>query len=309
MIFKSDGSFNGRFISFALLCIIALFLVFASYFTVKEQERGIVTMWGQFGYVANPGIGFKIPLAQAVYAMPVDAQALRISDHTADNKEEGVNTYTIDNQEVDIIATVQYRIDPKDVERVYKNFLNYKARLYEIVLDRLKAEMGKVNITHVAEQRGKIRDAVEEIVKRDAALIGVTVTDFQLSDIQYTKSFRLAVSQAADAKAKIDQKEHERVQEEKTAQTRQIKALGEANAAREAAKGEADAIEVKAKAEARAIQIKGEAQAAAMRAQANALQANAHLVQMKIAEQWNGALPQWMTPGSPVPLLNLQAPK
>jgi regulator of protease activity HflC (stomatin/prohibitin superfamily) len=283
-------------------------LLSMSQFKVREYERGVVTTWGRLSYVASPGVGFKIPILQSVEMWRIDANAIRVSEGMKNGKEDGINTYTIDNQEVDVVATVQYRIDPDKVAHVYANFQNYERRLYEMAVDRVKSEMGKVNITHVAEQRGKIRDAVEEIIKRDAAVMGITVADFQLTNLEYQPAFRAAVASAATAKAQIDQREYERQQAEKAAQTAKTKAEGEANAARETAKGKADAIDAVAKAEARAIQVKGEAQAAAMRAQANALQANPHLVAMKIAEQWKGDVPQWVGSQGSVPLINLQAP-
>ena len=42
-----------------------------------------------------------------------------------------------------------------------------------------------------------------------------------------------------------------------------------------------------------------------MKAQANALSANPVLVEMKKAEQWNGALPTAIYAGAPIPFMNV----
>jgi regulator of protease activity HflC (stomatin/prohibitin superfamily) len=190
------------------------------------------------------------------------------------------------------------------IEFIYQNAQDFKPRLVSIAVDRLKAEFGKVNAAHVAEKRGELRDTIKAVLKRDAQALGVEVTDFQLTNLEYTKSFRSAVEQAASAKAMVETREQEKQQAIRQAERAKIDAEGKANAAREAAKGDADARLVIAQAEAKAIQLKGEAQATAMRAQANALSANPVLVEMKKAEQWNGVLPAAIYAGAPIPFMS-----
>lgn len=288
-----------------IAAIFGIIFFLATYFTVAEYERTVVTRFGKFSYVADPGLHFKMPFVNATNTYHVGIDSMVISAGKGEKGQLiGVNTYSVDNQEVDIIATVQYRIAPDKVQFIFENVQDYRTRLFDMIVDRLKSEMGKVNATHVAERRGEIKKAVQEVLQRDAKLLlGVNVTDFQLTNIEYQKGFRDAVAAAANAKAGIDTRENEQRQAEKVAETKKISALGEANAAREKAKGEADAIDVKAKAEARAIQVKGEAQAAAMRAQATALSANPVLVEMKKAEQWDGVLPAAIYAGAPIPFM------
>lgn len=284
------------------VCGIIFFLT--TYFTVAEYERTVVTRFGKFSYVADPGLHFKMPFVNATNTYHVGIESMVIhAGKNAQGQLIGVNTYSVDNQEVDIIATVQYRIPPEKVQFLFENVQDYRTRLFDMIVDRLKSEMGKVNATHVAEKRGEIKKAVQEVLQRDAKLLGVNVTDFQLTNIEYQKGFRDAVAAAANAKAGIDTRENEQRQQEKVAETKKIAALGEANAAREKAKGEADAILVKAQANAKAIKLEGEAKADAMKAQAQALSANPVLVEMKKAEQWNGALPTAIYAGAPIPFM------
>lgn len=278
-----------KFIASAVGGLFVLTACISSYFTVEQYERGIVKTWGKISYVADPGIGFKVPFVQRVTYMRTDIRSISPS--------KAVNTYTEDNQEIDILFTVFYRLPPDRVAFIYENAQDYYERLFNIANDRTKAEMGKVKLEHFAEHRGAIRDKIRETLKNDAKVLGVDVTDFQFTDVEYTKAFRAAVEQASVQKAGVETREWERQQAEKAALTKRITAEGDANAAREKAKGEADAIAFKAIAEAKAIQIKGEATAAAMRAQANALSANPVLVEMKKAEQWNGALPSQVLSG------------
>lgn len=269
---------------FFVFLLMVVFLM--TYFTVDQNELAVVTRFGHMVYVADPGLHYKIPFVNSTEHYRTDIQELK--------PKEAVNTYTIDNQEVDVTFTVFYRIPSDKVPFIFTNNRDYQARLMTLSIDRLKAAMGQVNVQSVAEKRGELRDVIFTTLQRDAQPLGVEVTGFLLPDLQYTKGFREAVNNAAVQKAMIESVEYQRQQAEKSALTAKIKAEGEANAVRAAAAGAADGRLLQAKAEAQAIQLQGEATAKAIKAQSDALSANARLVEYKKAERWNGELPKNM---------------
>ena len=278
--------------------ILAFIVAFDGYFTVQQYQRTVVTRFGQLTYVAEPGFHFKLPFVDATRPFRID-----ITDVAP---EKAVNTYTIDNQEVDILFNVYYRVPVDQVAFIYQNVSDARERLYIMAVDRLKVEMGKVNVTSVAEKRGQLRDAVKAVLQNDAKSLGIEVTDFQLTNLQYDEGFRNAVKNAAVQKANIEAVEYQRQQAEKAAETARIQAIGQANAARETARGAADARVLQATAEAKAIQLQGEAQAAAIQAQAEALKANPELVNLRRAERWDGKLPTAIYGSAPIPFLQSQ---
>lgn len=287
-----------------------VFVVFiGTYFTVQQNERTVVSRWGQFSYVAEPGLHFKMPFSDSTTDYRTDIQSLW-------SGKDKVNTYTVDNQEVDVSFTIFYRIPTDKVAYIYTNNRDYDARLRSMAIDRLKAAMGQVNVQLVAEKRGELRDAIKAILIHDLAPMGVEITDFQLTDLQYTEAFRNAVNNAAVQKANIESVEYQRQQAEKTAQTVKIAAIGQADAAREQARGAADATVLNAKAaaesrllqataEAKAIQLQGEAQGAAIKAQAEALKQNVDLTELRKAERWDGKLPTSVYAGAPIPFMSV----
>lgn len=287
----------------------ALFAIvfFMSYFTVAQYEQAVVTTWGKIAHVAGPGLNFKVPFVQSVRFYRTDIQSLTLAGNEK-GEVKGINTYTIDNQEVDVVFNVFYRIPANKVEFVYQNAQDYHMRLFNITVDRIKAEMGKINVEHLAQKRGELRETIRKVLVKDAETLGLQVTDFQMPNIEYTTSFRKAVESAAAAKAMVETREQEKQQAMRIAEKAKIAAEGEANAAREKAKGDADARVALAEAEARAIQMQGEAQAKAIRAQADALAQNAKLVELRKAERWDGKLPVQML-SSVVPFMNYEAAK
>jgi regulator of protease activity HflC (stomatin/prohibitin superfamily) len=277
-------------IAAAIAVVCAMLLFFATYFTVDQNERGVVSTWGEFKYLAEPGLHFKVPFRD-------DVTYYKSPDMMSFSPEKPVNTYTVDNQEIDIIFTVFYYIPPARVQFIFEKSRDYKMLLFKMAEDRLKAEMGRVSVAHVAEKRGEIRDTIKVTLVADAKVLGVEVADFQLTNLEYTKSFRQAVEGAAAARQTIVTRENERLQEVETAERVRTKA-----------RGEADAKVLHARAEAQAIQLRGEAEAKAIRAQAEALQQNQRLVELRKAERWNGELPKQLLSGI-VPFMQFSAPE
>lgn len=291
---------NLKLIAGGIVGVCIMILALMTYYRVEQYERVVVTRFGKVTEVADPGLHFRVPFVHSIHTFRIDMRQYT-------NMKQPANTYTIDNQEVDVVFTIFYNIAPDRVRFVYENAQNYEAMLANIVWDRLKAEMGQVNASHVAEKRGEIRDKIKGVIQRDAQSIGINVTDFQLTNMEFQKSFREAVSMAATAKAMVETREQEKQQAIRVAERAKIDAEGKANAAREEAKGEADSRIFIATAEAKAIQMRGEAEAKAIKAQAEALQQNQKLVELRKAEKWNGALPVWHGAG-PIPFMSIDKP-
>jgi regulator of protease activity HflC (stomatin/prohibitin superfamily) len=287
-----------KMVGLGIVALLLIIVFFMTNFTVSQNEVAVVTTWGQLSHVAGPGLHFKMPFMQDAYVYRTDLQSL-----SSTNK---VNTYTIDNQEVDIQYTVFYQIPNEKIEYIFGHNRDYQARLTSLVIDRIKAAMGQVNVQQVAEKRGELRDKIKDTLIHDAQPLGVEIIDFQLPDLQYTDAFRAAVNNAAVQKANIESVEYQRQQSVKTAEMVAIQAQGQANATRETAKGAADSRLLQATAEAKAIQLQGEAQAQAIQAQAEALKANPDLVNLRKAEKWDGKLPTNMYGSAPIPFINVE---
>jgi membrane protease subunit HflC len=296
------GLFGAAGLIVIALVAIGLYIV-SPFFTVGEYERTVVTRFGQFSSVAGPGLHFRIPFVNGLETFPINIQRMT-KDH--------LNTYTVDNQELDALVTLNFRIPENEVRRVFTTNRDYRANLESFMIDRFKREMGKINITAVAAHRGDVSLAVQKSLAEEAmTLYGIQIVDFQINDIRYTEQYRRAVDAAAIAKAKVEQAEQERRQAEVNAHRLKIQAEGEANAVREQARGKADGELLLATAQAKGKELVGLAEAKALEAQGQALRSNDALIQLEFAKRWSGNLPQNMYATTPVPFLNLtpEAPK
>ena len=297
---KGIFGFGAAGLAVAGLLLILLYII-SPFYTVGEYERTVVTRFGQFHSLAGPGLHFRIPFVNGLETFPIGIQRMQ-KDH--------LNTYTVDNQELDALVTLNYRIPESEVRRVFTTNRDYRANLESFMIDRFKREMGKINITQVAAHRGDVALAVQKSLETEAlALFGISVVDFQINDIRYTEQYRKAVDAAAIAKAKVEQSEQERRQAEVVAQRQKIQAEGEANAVREQARGKADGELLLATAQAKGKELVGLAEAKALEAQGQALRSNASLIQLEVAKRWSGNLPVNMYGSAPLPFLNLHQPE
>jgi len=258
-----------------IACGFILFLM--TYYTVQPNERAVLTRFGAIVAIESEGLHFKTPFVNSVQFLPMDIQDIA--------PKQAVNTYTIDNQEVDVNFNLFYRLppEPEKLEYIVRFVKDYKQRLESIAVDRLKAEMGKINVAHVAEKRGELRDKIKVVITASVQSLGLIITDFQLTNLEYTKSFKAAVEAAASAKANVETRIQELEQAKQTAER-----------VRTEAKGQADAKVTVAQAGAQAIELRGRAEAAAIEAQAKALAANTGLTELRKAERWDGKLPATM---------------
>jgi regulator of protease activity HflC (stomatin/prohibitin superfamily) len=277
------------------VAVVGLGVVFGSYFTVAQYERAVVSRAGAMSYIADPGLHFKVPFLDSVRTYRVDIQQFTTLK---------LNTYTVDNQEVDATLTVQWQIPTDQVGFIFTNTPDPEQNLQSMVIDRFKVEGGKINVTEFANNRGALVRKVYDIVRDEAErLYHIRVTDVQLPNLDYQESFRVAQAGAAVVKTQIEQASGLKLKAEIDAETAKARAAGEANAAIEAARGRAQATQLEADADAHARMVKGQADARAQELMADALSKNASLVEYERAVRWNGQLPQNMYGSAPIPYL------
>lgn len=295
---KSENHFTSNWKKYCLGGVAAFTIMTAwgNYYTVQPTERAVVTRAGNFQDVAGPGMHMTTPFVTRLTWYELQMQQFTTAK---------LNTYTVDNQEVDAVLVVQYNIPELEIPFIYNNVGDVQSKLLNMVIDRWKVEAGKVNVSEIANNRGKLIKNVLEIVKSEAArLYHVNVVDVQLNNLDYQDSYRAAQALAATVKTQIEASEGLRQKASIEAETAKISATGVANQAIEAARGQAESVRLNAIAEAERIKVTGEANAKAQELMAKALTSNPTLVDLERAKRWNGVLPQNIYAGTPIPFLN-----
>jgi len=156
--------------------------------------------------------------------------------------------------------------------------------LRNMVQDSLNRRAGKLPIEAVyGDGKTDLIVQVQEDVIAQVKDIGIIIEKmYWIGEIRLPQTVKAALNAKIEATQKAQQRENEVAQ-----------AKAEADKAVEEARGIADSKILVAKAEAEAIRIRGEA-----------LKQNQQLVDLTIAERWNGVLPQ--ITGGATPLLDMR---
>jgi regulator of protease activity HflC (stomatin/prohibitin superfamily) len=299
--------------------LIGLSLLTGAFFTVPQTDRCYVT---QFRQVVNensgpvgPGLHFKLPMIQ-------DVDCIQVSRST-DNLGV-VPVTTKDTFTVEMSVGVTTEIPDRSVYRLLyqtgrQGHTDINANINPNIINTLRNIIGRYELIQIAgEEQTTVRNAfqaaVMEMLERDW---GVTVKEVQLSINRLPREYNERMVQAQSAQATIVLAQRQQQQARIEADTNVIQATGQANMlAAQAdgqrrqrelvAQGEAAARRLQAEAEANAIRIQGEATAEAATRMAEAISKNPALVALEQARRWNGALPQNIYAGAPVPFINVQ---
>lgn len=244
--------------------------------TIEPSARGIkVVMKKVEKEPLMPGYYFTNPFTTSVIEMNVQTQKL----------EKEALAYTKDVQQASLKYSINYNLNPANVVTMYQNVgADWEEKLIPPLTNALiKDEVGKYAATDLIAKRSAVTASITTILGEQLAQRGIIMTTFQLSDIQFDEAFE----QAAENKVRA-------VQEAEKAENDTVRIREEANQYTIKSQAEADSQLSIAKAQAEAMKIKNDA-----------LSNNPKLIEMTLAERWNGALPQIMSGGNSLNVLDV----
>jgi len=163
-------------ISKFLLPILALagFVVYLSFFTVKEINQAIVLQFGDpKRVIAEPGLQMKIPFIQNVVFL--DRRILSLDPAP----EEVIAS---DQKRLIVDAYARFKIvDPLKFYVSVGNEMVARSRLATIINSRLRSVLGKHSLaTLLSEDRTKQMAVIQDGVNAEAEKFGITIIDIRI---------------------------------------------------------------------------------------------------------------------------------
>jgi len=203
-------------IPLAVLCIFALTLILGSFFTVNTAQVAVITRFGKFLRVADPGLNWKTPYFDAVAGLV----SLRVNQIALT-----METKTRDNVFVTIPISVQNRVRPEKVYDAFYKLSDPVAQIKSYVEQVILGHVPSMTLDEVFASQSSIAAAVKKELDVDMSAFGYEIVNVLVTDI------------IPDAKVKSAMNDINAAQREQVAAT---------------ARGEADKILVVKKAEAEA---------------------------------------------------------
>lgn len=263
-------------------------VLLGSWYTVDQGERGVLLRNGAVIGIAEPGLGFKVPLIDSVSRITVQSQ-VRVYEEVA--------AYSKDQQTAVMRVSVSYSLPPDQVGLIYAEYGGHDgivARLLDRQVSRsLEEVFGRFTAVSAIQDRQGLGIAVQASVQK--AVVGpLVVTGVQIENIDFSDAYENSIEQRMLAEVEVQKVQQNAAREKVQAEIAVIQA-----------QASADARVATAKAEAEATRLRGDAEADAIRAKSAALASNPALIALVQAERWNGQLPTTMVPGATVPFLQM----
>jgi len=281
-----------RLLLLGLVALVLLASVFGAFYTVDQGMRGVQLRYGAVVGIAEPGLHFKMPYVDSVKLISVQNQTVAY---------DKLEAYSRDQQPAIMRVSVSFHVPHGQVNDLYSQYGtvdNLVDRLISRKLpDEVKNVFGRYNAISVIQDRSKFGLDVNEAVKKETRG-PVMIDSVQVEEISFSQAYEDSVEKRMMAEVEIQTKRQ-------NLETERINA----EIAVTQAKARADSSLAEATAQAEATRIGGEAEAAAIKARGDALRQNAGLVQLTLAEKWDGQLPTTMVPNGGTPLINLNPPR
>lgn len=284
----------------AVLGVVALIIFGGSFYTIDQGERGVILRYGAVVGTAEPGLGFKLPLIDSVVKISVQSRA---------QVYENVPTYSRDQQLANVTISVNYRLPPDQVEKIYAEYGGESGILSRLidrrVYEQMKNVFGRFNAVTSIQERSRLNSETETAI-RDFINGPVLIESVQIENIDFSEAYEQSIENRMLAEVEVQKLRQNAEREKVQAEITVTQANARADAIRAEAEANAAATRLAGQAEADNIRARGMAEAETISAKAAALRDNPGLVNLTATEKWNGQLPATMVPGAAVPFIGVK---
>ena len=216
-----------------------------------------------------------------------------------------LSAYSYDQQIIESYRlSITWSYDADKIDQVYKYFGTgvsdniFHTVISPVVQQSTKTILGQYTAVTIVQDRAKLDHSIAQVMEQQLKEYPVKILSIQLEDVNFSKNYESIIEQTAQKKQEVETARNELQKVQIESQKQAAQAEAENKAIKLQADAEAYRITVQAKAEADAIRLKGDA-----------LRSNRELVDLTIAEKWDGSVPQTVVASgngsSVVPLLNI----
>ena len=199
-----------------------LLLLLSALYTVPAGDVGIVTRWGAVHRIVPPGLGIKIPVAEAVHRMSVQTQKDEVEASSA----------SLNLQTVSAIIAVNYRLDGKYASTVYQSIgIDYQEKVVApAIQNAFKSATAKYTAENLIKMREAVRIDAETELQKQLEPYHIIVENFNIINFDFSPEYNASI----EAKQVMEQNvQTARLELEKTkieAEQRVVEAQGQADA-------------------------------------------------------------------------------
>lgn len=228
-------------ITFYIIIFIGIIVFFSSFVTVKQGTIAVITVFGKYRRILNPGLNLKLPLVEQIYAR------ISIQNRSVELEFQAV---TLDQANVYFKAMLLYSVldqSEESIKNVAFKFVderNLMQALIRTIEGSIRAYVATKKQADVLVLRKDIVEHVKEQLDTILETWGYHLQDLQLNDITFDEAVMKSMSQvvASNNLKAAAENEGQALLITKT----------------KAAEAEGNAIKIAAEAERQAAQLRGQ---------------------------------------------------
>ena len=223
------------------LITVIILIAATSVFTVPQQQAYVIERFGKFHTVRFAGIHMRIPL--------VDRIAVK-TNMRVNQLNVQLETKTLDNVFVTVVASTQFRVNPNDVATAYYELRDPAGQLRSYMEDALRSAIPALTLDDAFARKDDVAFDVQKTVGNEMSRFGFTVVKTLITAIDPSPQVKNAMDSINAAQrekeATRQRAEANRIQIETQAQAEaektRLQGEGQANYRREIANGIVDQI-------------------------------------------------------------------
>jgi membrane protease subunit HflK len=201
------GRPNGSLIFWAVVGVVAIWLVFTTTHSIAPGERGVVTRFGRYSYTLGPGIGMTLP-APIDRVQKVDVESIRSADLGSQSSEDLM--LTGDQNLLDIAYSVRWNI--KNPEWYLFQLSQPDETIRQVAESAMRSVISQVTLQDAmgdkrSEIESQVADRMQHILDAYHAGIDVQGVAIQQADppAEVNDAFKEVTAAQQDAKSYINQ--------------------------------------------------------------------------------------------------------
>ena len=276
-----------RIIAIAAAALLVLVLATDCFSTVPVGSTGILLTFGKVeeGKALSEGLHFKLPFIQKIVSM----------DNRVNKLELSTQAFSKDIQTVSATLAVNYRLQAEKSFEIYKTHgTQYEQNIIvPATHEVLKSVCAQFTAEELISKRAESSDMMRVELDNKLSEMGITITDFNIIDFDFSDEF----IEAVESKQVAEQLKNKAATENETAiaqaeREKQVaikQAEAEAEKLRLNAEAKAASTLIAAEAEANAVKLAADAEAYRMENEGKYV--TEELIDKIIAENWDGKLP------------------
>jgi len=263
----------GKKVAGIAIVLLVLVVLGGSMGTVGAGEQGVLLKFGAVtGEIKDEGLYFKVPFMHQVVLM-----STQIQKYTA--------TATSSSKDLQVVSTevtLNYQLNATQVGEIYRTMRRqYESRIIQpYIQEAVKSVTANYNAEELITQRPAVKNELQTFVTERLAPLGMNVVELSITDFQFSAAFQQAIEAKVTA----------------------VQQALEAENALARVEFEAEQEIARARAEAKGLELQ-KAQVTPQLIRLRQIE-----VQRAAVLKWNGVMPQVVTSGVPVPMLDVFNP-